>query len=185
MATITYCWMCQINTFIQSTGETADAYELIDIESSASRPYQRFSLHVNYESVDGVIGDKSIPEFKKSADAAVQQGLCRALGSRFLGNCLGSEVSYVKNHLFSYAGWFWKLDDLRRLHAETKYFEGVRKSLLATQTPARQMSGRADRTRALQPPHQPETPQLNQKLRSPRLSTRAPRRRGQPGYESH
>ena len=132
MAMITYCWMCQINAFIQSTGATVNAYKLIDIESSASRPYQRFSLHVNYESVDGVIGDKSIAEFKKSADAAVQQGLCRALGSRFHGNCLGSEVSYVKNHLFSYAGWFWKLDELQRLLTEIKYVEGIRKSLLGT-----------------------------------------------------
>ena len=132
VATITFCWMCQINTFIQSTGETADAYELIDIESSASRPYQRFSLHVNYESFDGVIGDKSIPEFKKSADAAVQQGLCRALGSRLLKSCLGSEVSYVKNHLFSYVGWFWKLDELQRLLTEIKYVQALRKSLLGT-----------------------------------------------------
>ena len=95
VSTITYCWMCQINTFFQATGETADAYELIDVESSASRPYHRFSLHINYESVDGAIVDKSIAEFKKSADAAVQQGLCRALGSRLLKSCLGSDVSYV------------------------------------------------------------------------------------------
>jgi len=183
MPMITYCWMCQINTFIQATGETADAYELVDVESSASRPYQRFSLHVNYESVDGAIGDKDITEFKKSADAAVQQGLCRALGSRLLTNCLGSDVSYVKKHLFSYAGWFWRLDELQRLDAETKYVEGIHKSLLATRTPARLTSGRADRTRALQPPYQREMRQLNQKQRSSRLSTRAPRRRSLPGYE--
>ena len=132
VSTIMYCWMCQINTFIQATGETADAYELVDVESSASRPYQRFSLHVNYESVDGAIGDKDILEFKKSADAAVQQGLCRALGSRLLKNCLGSDVSYVKKHLFSYVGWFWKLDELQRLLTEIKYVQALHESLLGT-----------------------------------------------------
>jgi hypothetical protein len=87
---------------------------------------------VNYESFDGVIGDKNITEFKKSADAAVQQGLCHALGSRLLKSCLGPDVSYVKQHLFAYLGWFWKLDELQRLVTEIKYVQGLHKSLLGT-----------------------------------------------------
>lgn len=127
-----FCWMCQINTFIQTTGETADAYELIDVESSASRPYQRLALHVNYERVDGATDGMSVVEFKKSADAAIRQGLCRALGSRLLTSCLGSDVSYVKQHLFSYVGWSWKLDELQRLFTETKYVQSLHKSLLGS-----------------------------------------------------
>ena len=128
-----YCWMCQINTFIQLTEITGDMYELVDIESSTSRAYQRFSMHVTYETLSGeMIQAETKAEFKKSADEAVRQGLCRTLGSRVLQSCLGVDTTYVKKNLFSYVGWFWKTDELRKLEVEIKHLQDLQESLVAT-----------------------------------------------------
>ena len=126
-----YCWMCQINTFLQTTGLTADCYELIDVESFSSRPYRRFAVHVNYESLSGVV----MPvrnEFARTVNAGIQQGLCLALGPRVLESCKGLDTFYIKQHLFMYIDWFWKLDDSQKNLTETNYVKSLLEGLIAT-----------------------------------------------------
>ena len=125
-----YCWMCQINSFLQITGETADAYHLIDVEDPTSRPYQRFALHVNYEAIDGVDGDRDLQRFKASVDESTKQGLCRTLGARMLSQCHGADVSHVADRVFSYHQWQFKFDDAAKQLVETRYLQGLRAALL-------------------------------------------------------
>ena len=122
-----YCWMCQINTFIQLTGETADKYELIDVDDDASLPYQRFAMHITYESLTGdILGPNQSEEFKISVESSISQGLCQVLGSSRLPTCDGVDLSYLMRNMFSYVGWQWNIDESTKKTAVLRYVEKFR-----------------------------------------------------------
>jgi hypothetical protein len=124
--------MCQINTFIQLTNETADAYELIDIDSPLSRAYLRFAMHITHESMSGVtIAPDNVAEFRDSVNAVLNQGLCRALGRNVLPNCRETDLSYLNRHLFAYVGHPMHSDEGIKRVAEDMYRRGLNESLVA------------------------------------------------------
>jgi hypothetical protein len=128
-----YCWMCQINTFIQLTNETADAYELVDIDSPLSRAYLRFSMHITHESLSGgTLTAENTAEFSASVNAAINQGLCHWLGQKLLQHCQGADLSYLKRRLFNYAGHPMHGDEEKRRDTERKYHRSLNYSLVAT-----------------------------------------------------
>lgn len=45
----TFCWMCQLLTFMNHTRQTIDLYQSVDVDSAASTPIKSFGLHVTYE----------------------------------------------------------------------------------------------------------------------------------------
>ena len=53
MSMVKYCWMCQLGTFLSTTGITADLYDLVNLDNPTPHPYQRMAVHVPYEPWDG------------------------------------------------------------------------------------------------------------------------------------
>ena len=101
-----YCWMCQLGTFLEITGRTRGAYNLVYLErttntrhSNASAPYQRMAMHVTYE-----YGTTAGLGYLHDALLIVHEGLCRALGNKTVPTCAGVGRSFVDNISFGYGG---------------------------------------------------------------------------------
>ena len=100
-AIMSFCWMCQLGTFINTTGITADLYDLVDVDARTAHPYQRLAVHVPYELAPGA-------DFDASSAMAVRQGLCLALGKGVLPECAGASTDYVLGRMFTYNTLAWK-----------------------------------------------------------------------------
>ena len=110
-----FCWMCQLNTFLQLTGETAlQAYIMIDIDDpSTKNPYQRYAVHTSYE----LIGLQH--------SQILVQGLCRALGDA-VNSCSGVKYDEIDSVTFSYFGHFWSYNrHHEKLRAYTERFRAA------------------------------------------------------------
>lgn len=74
-----FCWMCQLNVFLQYTPENIDYNYIVWNENPD--PYLRFAAHVTYELMPG-------KNYGESVEAAINQGLCRWFGSQlFPASC--------------------------------------------------------------------------------------------------
>jgi hypothetical protein len=93
----TFCWMCQLGAFLAMTNETLAHYDMVDLDSLSSAPYQRLSIHTTYEG-------NGLP-FADASDQIVREGLCRAAGPTVLAGCLDQTTDYIDGVTFNYAGW--------------------------------------------------------------------------------
>jgi hypothetical protein len=118
---ISFCWMCQLGTFVNATGATAREYDMVDLDAPADHPYQRLAVHVNHEMAPGA-------DYDASARLITNQGLCRAAGARVPG-CAGAPLDYLRNHLFKYYTYEWATDTASREREAAAYVDEVRRLL--------------------------------------------------------
>lgn len=100
----TFCWMCQLGTFLNTTGITADLYDFVDLDALTPVPYQRMSVHTTYEMAHG-------SDFNGTNVLAVTQGLCLSLGSAVVPECAGVDTAYVREHMFKYERLEWAVTE--------------------------------------------------------------------------
>jgi hypothetical protein len=95
----TFCWMCQLGSFVNNTGITSDLYDFVDLDSPTPHPYQRLAIHVPYELAAGA-------DYDASARAIVKQGLCWTMGASF-ADCRDGPLDYLHDHQFKYHTYEW------------------------------------------------------------------------------
>ena len=118
-----YCWMCQLGTFLSTTGITADLYDLVNLDKPTPHPYQRMAVHVPYEPWDGRFngcpGSKnkslshklgSCMDLHTTSELAMRQGLCLALGASAVPECANMSTKYVRERMFNYASYDYVAD---------------------------------------------------------------------------
>jgi hypothetical protein len=110
-----FCWMCQLNTFLQLTGGgTLSAYNMIELDAVTNNPYQRYAAHTSWE----LIGLRP--------SQVLLQGLCRALGDVVVSSCNGVKFDDIDSVTFSYFGYIWSHNHQReKLHAYTERFRAA------------------------------------------------------------
>jgi hypothetical protein len=110
-----FCWMCQLNTFLQLSGERFGAYNMIDLDDIDNKsPYQRFAIHTTYE----LIG--------LQPPQVLLRGLCRALGSATVSSCVGVNFDNINSITFSYVGYDWAHSyQQQKLSAYTERFRAA------------------------------------------------------------
>lgn len=84
-----YCWMCQLSTYIGYQNITG--YDLHVVEERAD-PYVRYSIHVTWESPRG---------YRKAVEDAINQGLCLAFGTGVFPGCK-NDTGFVEYHSYAY-----------------------------------------------------------------------------------
>ena len=118
-----FCWMCQLGTFLSTTGITADLYDLVNLDEPTPHPYQRMAVHVPYEPWDGRFngcpGSKnkslshklgSCMDLHTTSELAMRQGLCLALGASAVPECANMSTKYVRERMFNYASYDYVAD---------------------------------------------------------------------------
>lgn len=115
---VPYCWMCQLGTFVNTTGETAGEYDFVDLDAPTDRPYQRMAVHVKWEAAPGL-------DYDASSQLVANQGLCRVAGDRVPG-CAGAPLDYLRTHLFLYYNYEWVADAASRAREAGAYVSEVR-----------------------------------------------------------
>lgn len=108
-----FCWMCQLFTFMQLTNRTAAAYHFVDTDdaSQAGTPYLRFAYHSDN---DGSLAAYAARLGAANGDAwvaaAVGEGICRAVGSAAAASipgCAGVGRELIDLITFQYARQKW------------------------------------------------------------------------------
>ena len=124
-----YCWMCQLGTFLNMTGITADLYDLVNLDQPTPHPYQRMAVHVPYEPwggrLDGCAESKNMSLAHKlgscmdkeslkrmaTSEVAMRQGMCLALGASAVPECANMSTKYVRERMFNYASYDYVADE--------------------------------------------------------------------------
>lgn len=126
-----FCWMCQLSTFIQITGKTRDSYNLINVDDAESKVYQRFALHVNYETADGTRRPKE-EAYMATAIQAMSQGLCRTLGQNVSISCENTNFSFINRYIFGYVTFSWNTTRKKRAESEAAYLQNFAEALASS-----------------------------------------------------
>lgn len=96
----TFCWMCQLDTFIRFTGITEDAYHFVDLDDVISATtYQRYGIHTSYEGPD--------LSFEMKSRRVVLEGLCRVFQEN-MADCYNVDDDSINYATFSYAFFNWQ-----------------------------------------------------------------------------
>ena len=95
-----FCWMCQLGTFLQTTEQTLEQYNMANLDNPHGTLYQRFAIHTTSDRNEGD------DEYNKSSRRVVSEGLCRVLGYA-LPACSSVARDYVDSVTFMYARWVW------------------------------------------------------------------------------
>lgn len=108
-----FCWMCQLLTFLQRTNRTRAAYNLVNTDdaSEAGVPYLRFAYHSDFDySLDAYAARLGREDDNAWVGTAVKEGICRALGTAAAAavpSCAGVGRDYVDRITFQYARSTW------------------------------------------------------------------------------
>ena len=117
-----FCWMCQLGTFMQVSGRTLSSYNMVDLDDDSGQVYQRMAIHGTYDADE--TGD-----FVSSARRAVREGLCRVLGQATLPDCASVDHSYVDRVTFAYADFPWAQPAARAAMRVKQYVSAFRSAL--------------------------------------------------------
>lgn len=121
-----YCWMCQLGTFLNTTGITTDLYDFVDLDTPTHVPYQRMSVHTTYEMAHG-------SDFNGTNVLAVTQGLCLSLGPAVVPECAGVDTAYVREHMFKYERLEWAVTEDVKAATVQAYVDEMAGLLAASQ----------------------------------------------------
>ena len=122
-----FCWMCQLLTFLQLTHQTADLYNLVNTDDSSDRgtAYLRYGRHGDGdETNNGTI----------SASHAAREGICRALGGEVVPACATIGSVYVDDITFTYAHQQWMANRPANKPALTAYIQRFRTTERSSRT---------------------------------------------------
>ena len=99
-----FCWMCQLGTFLATSKRTLELYQLADIDDKRGAAYIRFGTHVKYEPR----ALAKVLTYEERARKTVRGGLCRALGKDLIPDCSDEDVKYTADLTFSYSSAKWR-----------------------------------------------------------------------------
>ena len=112
-----FCWMCQLLTFLQVSNRTADLYNIVSTDDAGGRAYLRFGRH-------GDLDDSR--DHATSTAHAAREGICRALGGDVVPACADVGTAYVDTITFSYAYDGWMAGRAANLPALAEYVRRFR-----------------------------------------------------------
>lgn len=112
-----FCWMCQLGSFINNTGTTAELYDFVDLDAPTDHPYQRMAIHTTYEKAPGL-------DYDASSKLMVKQGLCWSVGHQLAG-CKDVALDYLHDHLFKYYDFQWVATNQSKQVAVERYLASL------------------------------------------------------------
>ena len=92
----TFCWMCQLKTFIVSHPQVLRFYNVLNLDDLKTTAYMRYALHVPHD----VSPDENQYELTQRY---IKEGLCRFLTSKVLDECQGVFDGFLFHANFIYA----------------------------------------------------------------------------------
>ena len=101
-----FCWMCQLGTYLERGRPPKDDYEKYwfhNLDNSTLQPILRYSIHVTYEK-HGSIRCSGENCYEKNTNEVIMQGLCRAFGPSIFRQCTNrTDFRFVDQVTFLYA----------------------------------------------------------------------------------
>jgi hypothetical protein len=98
---LSFCWMCQLFTFMTVTNATAELYNFVTTDTPEGGAYMRYSYHSDLL--------EELGDVDASIRTLAREGLCRALGDEVVPACAGVSHSYADLISFQYAHVPWML----------------------------------------------------------------------------
>ena len=166
-----YCWMCQLGTFLNTTGITADLYDLVNLDKPTPHPYQRMAVHVPYEPwdgrLDGCAGSKNMSLAHKlgscmdihtaTSEVAMRQGMCLALGASAVPECANMSTKYVRERMFNYASYDYVADEKVKNATVDAFVQEIRQLMRELMQKGQLQNAPVDSNAVLDEPHRPRS----------------------------
>jgi GDP-mannose transporter len=123
----TFCWMCQLGTYLERAYPIQNQCELYwyqHLDNPSLEPILRYAAHVTYETSYSQTCEQD-KCYKKTANDAIKQGLCRAFGESMFIFCSNySDLTYINKVTFTYANAeIQTANQTARLNALNKYLK--------------------------------------------------------------
>jgi len=159
--------MCQLGTFLSTTGITADLYDLVNLDRPTPHPYQRMAVHVPYEPWDGCAGSKNMSLAHKlgscmdkrtaTSEVAMRQGICLALGASAVPECANMSTKYVRERMFNYASYDYVADEKVKNATVDAFVQEIRQLMRELMQKGQRQNAPVDSNAVLDEPHRPRS----------------------------